>query len=144
MWWDQLKKVEHNNESRITWNQFKKYFHMEDLFEHFYDKKMQELFSLRMGIMTRTEYEKHFLGLLKYGGVIKDEKVKIQRILSGLPSFYKENIQYDDHNTFTETIRKAKYLYDKGKGREALHKSWRIRRKRILIRERKDSNLLST
>jgi hypothetical protein len=24
MWWDQLKKVEHINESRITWKQFKK------------------------------------------------------------------------------------------------------------------------
>jgi hypothetical protein len=26
MWWDQLKKVEHVNESRITWKLFKKYF----------------------------------------------------------------------------------------------------------------------
>jgi hypothetical protein len=26
IWWDQLKKVEHVNESRITWKQFKKYF----------------------------------------------------------------------------------------------------------------------
>jgi hypothetical protein len=25
MWWDQLKQVEHVNESRITWKQFKKY-----------------------------------------------------------------------------------------------------------------------
>jgi hypothetical protein len=24
MWWDQLKQVEHVNESRITWKQFKK------------------------------------------------------------------------------------------------------------------------
>jgi hypothetical protein len=35
------------------------------------------------------EYENKFLGLLKYVGFIKDEKVKIQRFLSGLPSFYK-------------------------------------------------------
>jgi hypothetical protein len=26
MWWDQLKQVEHINEKRITWKQFKKYF----------------------------------------------------------------------------------------------------------------------
>jgi hypothetical protein len=26
MLWDQLKQVEHVNESRITWNHFKKYF----------------------------------------------------------------------------------------------------------------------
>jgi hypothetical protein len=29
MWWDQLKQVEHVNESRITWKQFKKYFQKE-------------------------------------------------------------------------------------------------------------------
>jgi hypothetical protein len=29
-------------------------------------------------------------------GFIKDEKVKIRRFLSGIPSFYKENIQYDE------------------------------------------------
>jgi hypothetical protein len=38
--WDQLKQVEHVNESRITWKQFKKYFQKEYLSEHLYDKKM--------------------------------------------------------------------------------------------------------
>jgi hypothetical protein len=28
MWWDQLKQLEHVNESRITWKQFKNYFQM--------------------------------------------------------------------------------------------------------------------
>jgi hypothetical protein len=40
MWWDQLKQVEHVNESRITSKQFKKYFQKEYLSEHFYHKKM--------------------------------------------------------------------------------------------------------
>jgi hypothetical protein len=31
MWWDQLNHVENINESRITWKQFKKYFHKEYL-----------------------------------------------------------------------------------------------------------------
>jgi hypothetical protein len=52
---------------------------------------MKELFELRLGSMTMEEYEK-FLGLMKYVGFIKDEKVKIQIFLSRLPSFYKENI----------------------------------------------------
>jgi hypothetical protein len=26
MWWDQLKQVEHINENKITWKQFKRYF----------------------------------------------------------------------------------------------------------------------
>jgi hypothetical protein len=40
MWWDQMKQVEHVNEFRITWKQFKKYFQKEYLSERFYDKKM--------------------------------------------------------------------------------------------------------
>jgi hypothetical protein len=50
---------------------------------------MQDFFELRLGSMTMVEYGKKLLGLLKYVGFIKDEKVKIQRFLSGLPSFYK-------------------------------------------------------
>ena len=42
--------------------------------------------------MTMEKYEKNFSGLLKYVGFINDEKVKILRFLSGLPSFYKEKI----------------------------------------------------
>jgi hypothetical protein len=129
MWWDQLKQVEHINESKITWKKFKKYFQKEYLSEHFYDKKMQDFFELRLGSMTMAEYENKFLGLLKYVGFIKDEKVKIQRFLSGIPSFYKEKIQYDEPRTLTETIRKAKYLYEQGKGRESLQKYWKDKKK---------------
>jgi hypothetical protein len=114
MWWDHLKQVEHVNESRITWKQFKKYFHKEYLSEHFYDKKMQEFFELRLGSMNMEECEKKFLGLLKYVRFIGDEKVKIHRFLSGLPSFYKENIKYDEPNTLTEPIKKDKYMYEQG------------------------------
>jgi hypothetical protein len=77
MWWDQLKQVEHINESRITWKQFNKYFQKEYLSDHFYDKKMQDLFELGLGSMTMEEYENKFAGLLKYVGFIKDEKVEV-------------------------------------------------------------------
>jgi hypothetical protein len=77
MWWDQLKQVEHVNESRITWKKFKKYFQKEYLLENSYDKKMKELFELRLGSMNMAEYEKNSLGLLKYVRFIGDEKVKI-------------------------------------------------------------------
>ena len=76
-----------------------------------------------LGRMTMVKYENNFFGFLKYVGFIKDEKVKIQRFLSGLPSFYKENIQYDEPRTLTEAIRKAKYMYEQGKGKESLQKS---------------------
>jgi hypothetical protein len=83
---------------------------------------MQDLFELRLGSMTMEKYENKFLGLLKYVGFIKDEKVKVHRFLSGFPSFYKEKIQYYELRTLTETIRKDKSLYKQGKGRESLQK----------------------
>jgi hypothetical protein len=125
MWWDQLKQVEHINESRITWKQLRKYFQKEYLSEHFYDKKMQDFFELRLGSMTMAEYENNFVEMLKYVGFIKYEKVKIQRFLSGFPSFYKENIQYDEPRTLIESISKDKYLYEQGKGRESMKKYWK-------------------
>jgi hypothetical protein len=70
--------------------------------------------------MTMADYENKFLGLLKYVGFIKYEKVKIQNFFSRLPSFYKENIQYDELREMTETIRKANYMYEQVKGRESL------------------------
>jgi hypothetical protein len=52
---------------------------------------MKEFPDLRLGSMTMVEYENNFLGLLRYVGFIKDETMKIQRFLSGLPSLYKDN-----------------------------------------------------
>jgi hypothetical protein len=46
--------------------------------------------------MTMDKYERKFIELLKYVSFIKDEKVKIQRFPSGLPSFYKDKIQFDE------------------------------------------------
>jgi hypothetical protein len=114
MWWDQMKQVEHVNEIRIIWKQFNKYFQKEYLSEHFYDKRMQEFFELRLGSMNMEKYEKKFFGLLKYVRFIGDEKVKIHIFLSGIPTFYKENIKYDEPKTLTKAIRKAKYMYEQG------------------------------
>jgi hypothetical protein len=75
---------------------------------------MQELFELRLGSMNMAEYEKKFLGLLKYVRFIGDEKVKIHIFLSRLPAFYKENIKYDEPKNSTEAIRKVKYMYEQG------------------------------
>jgi hypothetical protein len=53
---------------------------------------MQDFNELNLGNMTMEEYEKKFLELLSYVDIIKDDKVKIQIFLSGLPSFYKDKI----------------------------------------------------
>jgi hypothetical protein len=48
--------------------------------------KMKDFFELKLGNMTIDEYERRFLELLKYVSFIKEETIKIQRYLSGLPS----------------------------------------------------------
>jgi hypothetical protein len=62
------------------------------MLEKYYDKNMQDLFELKLGNMTMDGYERKFLELLRYMIFIRDEKVKIQRFLSGIPSFYKDKI----------------------------------------------------
>jgi hypothetical protein len=94
---------------------------------------MKEFFELKLETMIMEEYEKRFFELLKYVNFIKDEKVKIQRFLSGLPSFYSDNIQYDNPKTLEETISRARHLYEKIKGRLVFQKTWNDR-----MKEKKD------
>jgi hypothetical protein len=86
MWWDQLVQVQQIREKYITWKEFKRYFKKNYLTKSYYDKNMKEFFELKLGRMTIDEYERRFLELLKYVSFIKEETVKIQRYLSGLPS----------------------------------------------------------
>jgi hypothetical protein len=85
MSWDQLVQVQHVREKDITWKEFKRYFKMKYMTKRYFDIKMKEFFELKLGSMTIDEYERSFLELLKYVPFIKDEAVKIQRYLSGLP-----------------------------------------------------------
>ena len=61
IWWDQLVKLKDIDEEKISWRNFKKYFKKEYLFEHYYDKNMEELFELKLGSMTMEAYEKKSL-----------------------------------------------------------------------------------
>jgi hypothetical protein len=76
---------------------------------------MKEFFELNLGSMNIEEYEIRFLELSKYVSFIKNETVKIQRYLSGFPTFISDKIQYDDPKTLEETIRQDKCLYDQKK-----------------------------
>jgi hypothetical protein len=96
---------------------------MKELFsKHYYVKKMKELFELKLGTVTMEEYERKFLDLLRYVDFIKDEKVKTQILLSGLPSFCKDKIQFKYPKTLQEAIRKVKYLYEDKKGKPIFQK----------------------
>jgi hypothetical protein len=73
---------------------------------------MQEFIELKLGNMTMEVYEKKFLELLRYVDFIRDKKVKMQRFLSGLSSFYKDKINFDEPRTLEEAMRKARYLHE--------------------------------
>jgi hypothetical protein len=66
--------------------------------------------------------------------------VKVKRFLSGFPSFYKDRIQYYEPRNFTKTIRKDKYLYEQGKGKESMLKSWKDKNKEKYDHRRKGLN----
>ena len=50
------------------------------------------------------EYANKFLELLRYVRYIRDEKVKIQRFLSGLPQAYIDRIKFYEPRTLEEAI----------------------------------------
>ena len=108
----------------MTWREFNRYFQNKYLTERYYDNKIKDFFELKLGFMTIDDYERIFLELLKYVAFIKDEQVKIQRYLSGFPSFISDKIQYDDPKTLEETIRHAKCLYDQQRGIPTFQKAW--------------------
>ena len=49
---------------------------------------------MRLGQQTMEEYANKFLELLRYVWYIKDEKVKVQHFLSGLPQSYKIELSF--------------------------------------------------
>jgi hypothetical protein len=111
MWWDQRKQAKHREENKVSWSQFKGYFQDKYLFEHYCERKMKDFFELKLGTMTMEEYEKQSFELLKYVDFIKDENIKIQRFMSGLPTFYNEKIHYNKPRTLEEATRKENHLY---------------------------------
>jgi hypothetical protein len=124
MWWDQFVQVQHIQEKEVTWKEFKRYFEKKYLTKRYYDRKMKEFFELKLGSMTIDEYERSFLELLKYVPFMKDEAVKIQRYLSGLPPSIGDKIQYDDPKTMEETIRREKCLYEQQREKPTFRKAW--------------------
>jgi hypothetical protein len=136
MWWDHLVQVQHIKEKSVTWREFKRYFEKKYLTKRYYDKKMKELFELKLGSMTIDEYERRFLELWKYVSFIKDETLKIQRYLSGLPSFISDKIQYDDPKPLEDTTRRDKCLNDQQKSRPTFQKDWE-EKKKFKVDERK-------
>ena len=96
IWWENLRKVKKINERNIVWKQFRKYFKQKYLSDRYYDDKIKEFHELKLGQLTMEEYENKFLELLRYVRYIRDDKVKIQRFLNGLPQAYKDRSEFDE------------------------------------------------
>jgi CRISPR-associated protein Cas8b1/Cst1 subtype I-B len=78
MWWDRLKRVKNLGEKIIFWKKFKKYFQNQYLSEEYCEKKMQELFEIKLGNMTMDRYERNLLELLRYVSFIIYERSKFR------------------------------------------------------------------
>ena len=103
---------------------------------------MEDLFEIKLGSMTMDSYENKFLEILKYADFIKDEKLKIQRFLSGIPEYYRDNIQYDRPRNLKDEIWKDKHLYEQNKSKAPYQNNWKdIKKKKKNTSERKVSNL---
>ena len=74
---------------------------------------------------------------MRYVRYIKDEKVKIQRFLSGFPQSYKDRIEFYEPRTLKEAIRKAKYCYEQSKGKPDYHKTWKDKKNENLDQRKK-------
>jgi hypothetical protein len=79
------------------------------------------------------------LELLKYVSFIKDETVKIQRYLSGLPPSIGDKIQYDDPKTMEEMIRRSKCVYEQQYEKPTLWKAW-VDQKNFKKEQRQNGN----
>ena len=72
--------------------------------------------------MTDDEYTSRFLELLRYVPYLKDEKGKIQRFISGLPTIYGDWIEFDGPRSLEESMGKLKHCYEQSKCKvEAKH-----------------------
>jgi hypothetical protein len=129
IWWEDLRNVKGIHEKDLSWKQFEKYFKKKYLSKRYYDERSKEFYELKLGELTIEEYVNKFLELLRYVPYIKDEKVKVQRFISGLPQSYRDRIEFDEPRTLEDTIRKARYYYEQFKHRVEPHKDWKKERK---------------
>ena len=113
IWWEDVKNVRDTHEEELTWSEFEILFRNKYLSERYYDNREKELYELKMGSMTDEEYTSRFLELLRYVPYLKEEKVKIQRFISGFLVTFKDMIDFDEPRSLEEGIRKLKHYYEK-------------------------------
>lgn len=63
------------------------------------------------------EHVHKFMELLRYVYYIRDEKVKIDSLMSGFPYNYKDIIEFFNPQNLKETIKMVMHYYEQGKGK---------------------------
>eukprot|EP00253_Pinus_taeda_P019771 PITA_19771 len=125
LWWEEVKIVKGVIEQTITWDNFQRFFKERYLTERFYDEKAKEFHDFRLGQQTMDEFITRFASLLRYVPYIREEKAKVQRIVSSLPPYMRERIEFDNPKSMDEVIRKARICYQQSKQKgEAANKKW--------------------
>jgi hypothetical protein len=104
IWWEDLRNVKGIHEKDLSWKQFEKYFNKKYLSEKYFDGKTKEFYELQLGQLTIDEYINKFLELIRYVPYIKNEKVKMQQFISGIPWSFQDRIEFDEPNTLEDTI----------------------------------------
>jgi hypothetical protein len=112
IWWEDLKNVKGIHEDGLSWERFEIYFRKKYLSEKYFDEKIKEFYELKLGKLTIEEYVSRFLDFLRYVPYIKEENVKVQWFISGLPKDYQNRIEFDEPKTIEDTIQKARYFYE--------------------------------
>jgi hypothetical protein len=91
------------------------------MLEKYFDGKTKEFYELNLGKLTIDEYIKKFLEMMRYVPYIKDEKVKMQWFISGLPQSYQDKVEFYEPKTLEDTIRKTRYCYEQFKSNRQPH-----------------------
>ena len=84
IWWEDVKNVKGAREDDFTCNELEKLFKKKYLSERYYDDQVEEFYESQMSSMRNDEYTSRFLELLRYLPYLKEEKAKVQRVISGL------------------------------------------------------------
>lgn len=81
-----------------------------------------------MGQMTSDEYVTMFLGLFIYIPYLKDEKVKIERFICGLPMLFRDKIQLLEPQTLNNVVKKLEHCYEKAWNKTETKSNWVTKR----------------
>ena len=83
------------------------------------------------------EFVTKFVNLQCYVPYLREEKSRVYRFISCLPSAYKEKIEFDMPNTMDEVIRKSKFCYHLFKQRLELSRNWKHKKNENLNQRKK-------